>query len=154
MGSMQYARAAKARGDRITAMLSLESIGFYRDEPGSQYYPPPLRWFYPDRGDFLGFVGNVESRSLLRAATRSFRRHARLPSEGLSIPEALAPDIARSDHASFWHYGYRAIMVTDTVPFRNPNYHTEDDRSDSLDFERFALAVQGLAAMAMDLAGP
>lgn len=152
MGSIVYARTAKARGEKIVAMLSLESIGYYRDLPASQFYPPPLSWFYSDRGNFLGFVGNVESRALVRSATAGFRQKARLPSDGLSIPESIAPDIARSDHASFWQYGYPAIMVTDTVPFRNPHYHTEEDRPDTLDYDRYSLAVRGLTHMALELA--
>jgi hypothetical protein len=153
MGSMVYARAAREHGDRIMAMVSLESIGFYSDEPGSQNYPVPLRWLYPDTGIFLAFVGNFASCGLVRDAIASFRAQAQLPSEGLAIPEALVKDIGRSDHASFWRYGYSALMVTDTAPFRNPNYHSEDDKADTLDFERFTLAVLGLRRVVEDLAG-
>jgi Peptidase family M28 len=147
MGSRIYARAVSARGDRIVGMIALESIGYYRDEPGSQRYPVPIRWFYPDTGTFLAFVGNFASRDLVRRTIASFRTHAQLPSEGIAIPEALVPDINRSDHASFWRYGYPAIMVTDTAPFRNPHYHSDEDLPETLDFERLSLAVLGMKAV-------
>jgi Zn-dependent M28 family amino/carboxypeptidase len=86
MGSLVYARACKARGDRIAAMLSLETLGYYRDEPGSQKYPPVVSWFYPDRGDFIAFVGNTASRSLVRAAIATFRSSVAFPSEGAAMP--------------------------------------------------------------------
>ncbi|HEY2370151.1 MAG TPA: M20/M25/M40 family metallo-hydrolase, partial [Polyangiaceae bacterium] len=41
MGSLVYARACAARHDRIVAMLSLETIAYYRDDKGSQHYPFP-----------------------------------------------------------------------------------------------------------------
>jgi hypothetical protein len=44
MGSRVYARAARARGDDIALMLSLEMLGCFRDVPGSQRYPPLLRY--------------------------------------------------------------------------------------------------------------
>jgi hypothetical protein len=97
-------------------------------------------------------VGNASSRSLVRRAIASFRRCAPFPSEGVAAPEPLAKDIARSDHASFWRYGYPALMVTDTVPFRNPHYHTEEDILETLDIDHLARVVQGLQKVVEDLA--
>jgi Zn-dependent M28 family amino/carboxypeptidase len=152
MGSIVYARALREQGVAVHCMLALESIGYYRDEPGSQVYPWPLHLVCPSTANFLAFVGNVRSRTLLRATIASFRMHAKLPSEGVSIPERWAPDISRSDHAAFWRMGYAAIMVTDTVPFRNPHYHTPDDKTATLNFQGFGFAVQGLIATIKDLA--
>ena len=42
MGSLHYAKALAARKERVTAMYSLETLGFYSSEPGSQHYPPPF----------------------------------------------------------------------------------------------------------------
>ena len=41
MGSQVYARRCKERGDKISAMISLETIGYFSDAPGSQTYPSP-----------------------------------------------------------------------------------------------------------------
>src|SRR5204862_2812509 len=58
MGSFVSARRSRERGENLRAMFSLEMLGYYRDAPGSQHYPAPLGWFYPDRADFIGFVGD------------------------------------------------------------------------------------------------
>ena len=71
-------------------MLSLETIGYYADAPGSQRYPWRFGLFYPDTGDFIGFVGNLGSRALVRRAVAAFRRHAAFPSEAVAAPGWLA----------------------------------------------------------------
>jgi predicted small integral membrane protein len=153
MGSMHYARACKERGDRIVAMLSLESLGYYRDEPGSQKYPPLFGALYPDRGDFVSFIGDTGSRSLVRKSIGAFRDGAKFPSEGAALPRFVA-GVGWSDQWSFWQFGYPGVMVTDTAPFRNPNYHTRNDTADTLDYERMARVVTGLDAVVRLLARP
>ena len=54
------------------------------------------------------------------------------------------PGVAWSDQWSFWQFGYDAIMVTDTAPYRNPHYHEEHDTPETLDYERLARVVDGL----------
>ncbi|HOX43024.1 MAG TPA: M28 family peptidase [Myxococcota bacterium] len=152
MGSLVHARGCQARGERIAGMLSLEMLGTYLDAPGSQQYPPPLSWFYPARGDFVAFVGDLGSRALVHRAIDSFRAHASFPSEGVAIFGAL-PGIGYSDHWSFWQIGVPAIMVTDTAFFRTEHYHLASDTPDRLDFERMARVVAGLARVVADLAG-
>ncbi|MDJ0872587.1 MAG: M28 family peptidase [Gammaproteobacteria bacterium] len=151
MGSVAYAKRARARGENIVAMLSLETLGYYTREPGSQRYPFPFRYFYPDRGDFIGFVGNLSSRHLVRRAISSFRRNAAFPSEGVAAP-AWITGIGWSDHASFWTEGYAAIMITDTAPFRYEHYHAATDTPDKLDFGHLARVVEGLGHVVQDLA--
>jgi Zn-dependent M28 family amino/carboxypeptidase len=153
MGSRQYADAARARGDRIVAMLSIESIGYYDSNPGSQRYPFPLKLAYPDVGDFIGFVSNLRSGPLVRRAIATFRSAIPFPTQGAALP-SWVPGVWWSDHWSFWRQGYRAIMITDTAPFRNPFYHTAQDTPDKLDYDRMARVVYGLEAVLADLAGP
>ena len=106
---------------------------------------------YPDRGDFLGFVADFRSALLLRAALKSFRHATSLPAAGAAAP-ALIPGIGWSDHWSFWQFGYRALMLTDTAPYRYPYYHTAEDTPDKLDYERLARAVTGITAVVDELA--
>lgn len=153
MGSRQYARAARARGDNIVAMLSLETIGYYRDAPKSQRYPPILGLFYPDRGNFIGVVGNIGSRALVREVVREFRAATQFPSAGSAAPKQI-PGISWSDQWSFWQEGYQAVMITDTAPFRNPNYHEPFDRPDSLQYDNMARVVKGLSKVVLHLAAP
>lgn len=154
MGSRVYAEQARARNQDVRLMISLEMLGYYSDEPGSQHYPRPFAWFYPSIADFIAFVGNVHSRDMLHAAIRSFRSHTAFPAEGVAAPESLAPDIRRSDHAAFWAEGYKGFMVTDTAGFRNPHYHRAGDRPETLDYERMARVVAGLARTLQDLSRP
>ena len=152
MGSWVYAHRCKERGDLISAMISLETIGYFSNTPGSQKYPMiGLRLLYPSAGNFIGFVGNVSSRALVRRALGTFRAHATLPSEGAAMP-ASVPGVGWSDHWSFWQHGYPAIMVTDTAPFRYPHYHARSDTPDKLDYESMTRVVQGLQDVIRDLA--
>jgi Zn-dependent M28 family amino/carboxypeptidase len=154
MGSRVHARASKSRGDRIVAMLSLETLGCYVDAEGSQRYPSPLlSLVYPSRGDFITFVSDLGSRPLLRSTIRTFREHARIPSEGGAFP-AWVPGVGWSDHRSFWLEGWPAVMVTDTALFRDPHYHLPTDDVAHVDFARLALVVEGLQAVVADLANP
>jgi Zn-dependent M28 family amino/carboxypeptidase len=152
MGSLTYAKLCRARNDNIVAMLSLETIGYFSDVAGSQKYPFPINLLYPSTGDFLGFVGNLGSRSLVRAAIGSFRTVATLPSQGAAAPEFIE-GIGWSDQWSFWRQGYRGIMITDTAPFRNPNYHEPTDTPETLDYGRLARVVEGVETVVRDLAG-
>ncbi len=144
MGSLVYAGRCKARGDKIAAMISLETIGYFSDVPNSQNYPShALGVFYPKVGNFIGFVSNVHSRTLLRRAIALFRKHAKIPSEGASLPWFI-PGVSWSDQWSFWKHGYPGIMITDTAPFRYPYYHSANDTPEKLDYDRFTLAVSGM----------
>jgi Zn-dependent M28 family amino/carboxypeptidase len=151
MGSRQYARRSRERGESIAAMFSLETIGYYSDDPGSQRYPFPLGFFYPSTGNFVAFVSNLASRPLLHQALASFRRHGGIPSEGVAAP-AMIPGVDWSDHWSFWQEGWPALMVTDTAPYRYPHYHTMQDTPDKVDYERLGRVVTGLEGMLRDVA--
>ena len=150
MGSWQYAKRCRDRRENIVAMVSLETIGYFDDRRGSQQYPPPLAALYPDTGNFIGFASNVGSRALLSRCIKAFRAATPFPAESAAMPEAI-PGIGWSDQWSFWQFGWSAIMVTDTAPFRNPHYHRPSDRPATLDFERLAHVVDGLGGMVSDL---
>jgi len=152
MGSFVYATRCKERGDKIAAMISLETIGYFSDAPDSQRYPAPgLGVFYPTTGNFIGFVSNMGSQSLLRRALSTFRAQEKLPSQGATLP-AFIPGVSWSDQWSFWQHGYPAMMVTDTAPFRYSPYHQPTDTPDKLDYDRFALVVSGMEKVIEDLA--
>jgi Zn-dependent M28 family amino/carboxypeptidase len=151
MGSRIYARAARERGDDIRVMLSLEMLGYYSERPNSQRYPPLMRWFYPDRGNFIAFVSNLASRRALQNTVRAFRAHSDFPCESLAT-FSFVPGVAWSDQLSFWRERYPALMVTDTAFYRNPYYHTHLDTPDRLCYSKAARVVHGLALAALDLA--
>ena len=79
MGSRVYARRCRERGENVVAMMSLETIGYYDDRPGSQKYPPPIGLLYPSEGNFIGFVGNLASGELVRQVVKAFREERAVP---------------------------------------------------------------------------
>ncbi len=153
MGSLVYALRCKKREENILAMFSMETMGYFSDKEGSQKYPPLISLYYPSVGNFIGFVGNVESGPLVSWTTKSFRQHARFPAEGAAMPGRIT-GVGWSDHWSFWKAGYRALMVTDTAPFRYPHYHSPQDTPDKVDFKKMALIVTGLQKVFTELANP
>jgi hypothetical protein len=152
MGSFVYAGRCKARGDRISAVISLETIGYFSDRARSQSYPMAiLGAFYPKTANFIGIVGNVPSRWLVRRAIAEFRKDGKIPAEGAALP-AFTAGVGWSDQWSFWQHGYPGIMITDTALFRYPHYHQATDTPDKLDYDRFALVVSSAEKLIESLA--
>ena len=152
MGSVVNARAARARGDNIVAMMSLETMGYYSSERGSQQYPPPLAMMYPDVGDFIGFVANVGSARMMMRARKAFKQRTAFPLQSAAAPASL-PGVGWSDQWAFWEAGYPGMMVTDTAPFRYPWYHTAEDTPDKISADKLAHVVDGLEHVVAVLAG-
>jgi hypothetical protein len=151
MGSWVWAKRARERGEPIRAMYSLEMLGYYRDAPGSQGYPAPLGLFYPDRAEFIAFVGDLGARNLVRRSIALFREKSMFPSEGVAAPSFI-PGVTWSDHWSFRRHGFPAMMITDTAFNRYPHYHLPSDTPDKLDYERMARVTLGLAQMLKEMA--
>lgn len=146
MGSYVYAQECAAKHEKIVGMVSLEMLGVFSNAVGSQQYPFPFNLLYPDTGNFVAFVGNLNSRKWVRRCIDVFRKRAQFPSEGVAAPEMFR-DINRSDHWSFWQFGWPGLMVTDTSNFRNKLYHTTKDTPEILNFDSFTRVTLGLAAM-------
>jgi Peptidase family M28 len=144
MGSGVHARALRAAGRPILGMISVEMIGFYSErQPWNNVL---LDLLFPTTGDFVMVVGRWKDATLTRFVKRAMRGASDVPVVGLTAPQL--PGIDASDHLSFWRNGYLAVMVTDTAYMRNANYHTNDDRPDTLDFETMARVVDGLYGVA------
>jgi Zn-dependent M28 family amino/carboxypeptidase len=150
MGSRVYAREAKRRKEKIEAMICLEMIGYFRYEKNSQSYPFPLNFFYPNTGNFIAVVGNIASKELVNKVTYIFKKHSKFPIESIAT-FSIVPGIDFSDHASFWLYGYKAVMITDTAFYRNPNYHSHTDLPHTLNYKDLAEVVRGLYYVIMKL---
>ena len=150
MGSLIYAKSCRAKGDDIVAMLCLECIGYYTEQPGSQKYPFPFNLMYPSTGNFIGFVSNFASGKLLHTVVTSFREKCQFPSEAGAVPE-MVPGVTWSDQWSFWQQGYPAIMITDTAPFRYPYYHEPEDTPDKISYDHLTRVLSGLEHVIADL---
>lgn len=151
MGSEVYAKRCREQGDDVVAMIALETMAFFRNEPDTQHYPWPFSALYPSSGSFIGFVADTASQGLVHEAIKSFRSVATVPSEGAALPAEIE-GIDWSDHGPFWRQGFRAFMVTDTALFRNPNYHEDSDLPGTLDLDKLTHTVVGLSHMIEHLA--
>jgi Zn-dependent M28 family amino/carboxypeptidase len=148
VGSTAYADLLAAEKQPIRLMISLEMLGYYSTEPDSQIYPPGLKYFYPNTGDFLALIGNLPTLPDLWRFSKYLKQQG-VPCQGLPVDwrGKLVADVRRSDHAPFWDNGYRAMMVTDTANLRNPHYHRPSDRIETLNLEMMAKSCKGLAEM-------
>jgi len=152
MGSWVAAKKSRQLKENIVAAISLETLGMYTDSENSQHYPAGFSLFFPSKGNFVGFVGNLSSRSLVRDSIGYFRETTQFPSEGVAAPGGMT-GIGWSDHWSFWQEGYPAIMISDTAIFRNPNYHKLSDTPEKLNYEPMARVVLGITKLVKHLGG-
>jgi Zn-dependent M28 family amino/carboxypeptidase len=146
MGSAVHAKSLAERRADVRGMISLEMLGYFSDEPGSQTYPAPgMGLFYPSRGNSIAVVGNGSSWWFTRRLKARMAGATELPVRSINAP-AVVPGVDFSDHLNFWKHGWNAVMITDTAFFRNPNYHQVTDTPDTLDYERMAQVVTGVYA--------
>jgi hypothetical protein len=144
MGSYVYAKGLKDEGIKVHGMISLEMLGYFCGQEGCQLYPSSLfSLFYPGKGDFISFVGNLSSRAFTRQVRNAFKEVSSFPVESLNAP-AFIPGVDFSDHRNFWKFGYPAFMITDTAFYRNPNYHSPGDTAETLDYRKSAELIAGL----------
>ena len=150
MGSWVYAERCRKKNENIVGVISLETMGYFTNQPDTQKYPAPLNLLYPSTGNFIGFVSDVNSGGFQRQVIKVFRDKAKIASEGASLPDAL-PGVGWSDHWSFWQEGYVGLMVTDTAPFRYPHYHKATDTPDKINFVEYSKVIDGLVYVVEDL---
>ena len=150
MGSYQYAKRSSERKENIRVMLSLDALGIYGNELGSQRLPFPFSLFYPDRGNFLAFIGDFSARGYMLEATRGFKKGSSFPIEAGVVPKWVE-GAGWSDHQSFWKFGYPGIMVTDTGGFRAPSHTTREDTMEKLNFEAMSRITLGMYCAIIDL---
>lgn len=101
MGSAVHARELRAAQVPVKLMLSLEMIGCFSDEPGSQSYPSALiGLFYPSRANFIAIVGRWQDRSIVGAFKRACAGTAEIPIASIAAP-SFVPAIDFSDHRNY-----------------------------------------------------
>jgi aminopeptidase YwaD len=162
-GAKEYAKSLMEKWDeehpeheKLVGMISLEMLGYFSDEPGSQRSPiPRIEGVFdpPTTGDFIGMATVRAFSDFARALERGMRKAAPdLKIVVVDFPPVAPPDFLRSDHAPFMMLGQPAVMITDTSEYRNPHYHRASDRVETLDPERFTLVVKAVAGAVLDLA--
>lgn len=132
----------------------LEMIGYCDKSSGSQHVPPGLPIKITDKGDFIAIIANKDSNKFVSSLVKSASKYTPdLPVKALKVflgAEKLFPHLLRSDHSPFWSSKIPAFMWTDTSEFRNPNYHSNRDTPDTLDYKFMKLVTQLLVAHVID----
>jgi Zn-dependent M28 family amino/carboxypeptidase len=152
VGSIRFAERARRGREEIRGMISLEMVGFTGPRQDYPSYMDPK--VYPVVGDFIGIVGNENSKALLEVVRRTFKTQIpQLPSEFLLVPGngVEMEEVRLSDHSSFWDQGFPALLVTDTAFLRNPNYHLPSDTMETLDFEFMRKVAVGIYYSVVEL---
>ncbi|NOZ26035.1 MAG: M28 family peptidase [Nitrospirae bacterium] len=145
VGSRHFVGRMKSMGQLYRAVLILESVGYVSREPGSQLLPPFVK--APRVGDFIGVVGNKKAEPVMALFEDSAGRFVpglKVVTHRTHARGFLVPETRFSDHAPFWDAGYPAVMITDTAMFRNPNYHTPFDTSETLSADFMAQVAEAL----------
>lgn len=152
MGSFVRASNAKSRDDDVRAMLGLEMLGYYTDEPVSEDIvdlAERLDIDVPPREDFVAIAAWPVAAALVERIAASWRGVV------AGVPVVASPYVnivGFSDHWSYWQVGYPAVMITDTSFLRNPHYHEPTDTPDTLDYARMAMVTDGLRSVVESLA--
>jgi hypothetical protein len=138
-GSNHYAAAARARGEEIIGMVSVDMIGY---NPSNMY---------------TAVVSDTPSAWL---GTR-FRRALDSAGIFLQTNSRPYPTATYSDHETFWKYGYPAILLIENAPpwtstplyAANPYYHTSYDSLGTVNLELVRRVTQGVLAMTVTMGG-
>jgi Zn-dependent M28 family amino/carboxypeptidase len=148
MGSFYHAQKLHRNKKKIELMICLEMIGYFSEEENSQKYPIGIfSWFYPDKGNFIAAISNISSKYYANSYKRAVKSTTDLECVSFSAPSFLIPGLDYSDHRNYWHFGYKAIMLTDTAFLRNKNYHELEDTIDKLDFRKMSMVISGVLNM-------
>lgn len=144
MGSAVHARSLKKDSVKVLGMISIEMIGFYSNERGSQEYPvKAMKLVYPNKANYISVVSKFGEGSFLRKVKRALNDQKRVNVRSVSAP-ASVPGIDFSDHYNYWDQGYTALMITDTSFYRNANYHRPSDLPETLNYAKMAAVTDGV----------
>jgi Zn-dependent M28 family amino/carboxypeptidase len=151
MGSYIHAQSLADQKNKIECMISLEMIGYFKDEKKSQAYPIGLlKLFYPDQGNFITAVGDYHSGKYVKKISRAINKNSTVPCHYIIAPGIIAA-LSFSDHRNYKKFRFPALMLTDTANYRNHNYHTEHDVPETLDYARMSEVVKGVASFVFSL---
>lgn len=145
MGSYIHAESLFKSNQEVELMICLEMIGYYSDRINSQQFPSKvLSKIFPNTGNFVIVGSKVKHFFAVNRFVRKMKRGCRIKVYPVSFP--LTEDyVSMSDHKSYWKFGYEAIMISDTAFFRNPNYHSNSDTADTLNYVKMQEVINGIA---------
>lgn len=144
MGSYIHAKSLVDNQTEVYGMISLEMIGFFKDEKKTQSYPLGiLSLFYGNRGNYITLVKKFGTSQFTRKIVRKYKSSKAIKTKKFTGPKSLA-GVDFSDHLNYWKFGFNALMITDTSFLRNKNYHQATDTMETLDINRMAKVIDGV----------
>jgi len=144
MGSYVHAKALADAATEVYGMISLEMIGFFKDEKNTQSYPVGLLLlFYGNKGNYITLVKKFGAGSFAKKFCRKYKSTKSIRTKKFTGPQSLQ-GIDFSDHLNYWKFGFSALMITDTSFYRNKNYHEHTDTMETLDIQRMAKVIDGV----------
>lgn len=151
MGSYVHARSLIDNKADVYGMISLEMIGYFRDEDNSQTYPLKiLSTIYGKKGDYITLVNKWRGGTFANVFCKKFQSADIIRTKEFKGP-ALLKGIDFSDHLNYWELGFSALMITDTAFFRNKNYHGPTDTMETLDIGRMAKVIDAVYKTLMQM---
>jgi len=133
MGSYIHAKKAFKEKQDIIGMISMEMIGYYREEKNN-----------PNQEENFLIVSGIKKFD-------DFNKHISnlLKSPGLMNSRRLsyADDYRNngpSDHRNYWKFNYPGVMVIGTGGKGNPHYHKKTDQIHTLNFDIMTSAVNSI----------
>ncbi len=151
MGSAVHARSLKEENVEVIGMISVEMIGYYSDQRGSQGYPSNLmKLIYPSKANYISLVTKFGNGSFLRKVRRGMKSQKSVPVRSVTAPETIS-GIDFSDHLNYWKLGYDGLMITDTSFYRNANYHEPSDIPTTLNYGKMAAVTDGIFSFVIKL---
>lgn len=138
-GSRHFASGAKARGEAIIGMLSIDMIGC-------------------NSANFYTAIVSDSNSAWLGTAYRRALDSAGIALQTNSRPY---PRATYSDHETFWAQGYPAILLIEHAPpwnsssvySANPYYHTSWDTLGTVNLELVRRVTEGVLAMSLSMNG-
>ncbi len=144
MGSYIHAKSLVENKTKVFGMVSLEMLGYFKDEKGSQHYPLNiLKLIYGSRGNYITLVNKFHKGEFANKFNRKFKSTKAIRTKKFVGPAKLT-GIDFSDHLNYWKFGFSALMLTDTGFFRNENYHKTTDTMETLDIKRMSQVIDGV----------
>lgn len=144
MGSYVHAKSIFDNKIDVYGMLSVEMIGYFKDEKKSQSYPLGfLSLFYGNKGNYITLVKKFGQGKFAKHFGKYYNESKIIRTQTFKGPKKL-PGIDFSDHLNYWNFGFSALMITDTSFYRNHNYHQATDTMETLDIGRMAKVIDGI----------
>lgn len=135
MGSAIHADSIQNKDIDYIGMIALEMIGYYEGKPNSDKNKKEL------------FVSGIQKYSSYnKKVSDLLKTPALLASRNFNLADDNRNN-GPSDHRNYWDLGIPAAMIIGSGGNGNPNYHTDKDTIETLDFETMTKAVSSIAYM-------